>query len=384
LPFDRFRRSLIVVRYCVSHQGLSDLIGHFWKAACEPSLWTDAVAHLRDAFHGSKGCLIRFDPIHPKQSEVIAPDDRMGADGDVIERFMTASGRLKVPEGLVYSDTDLIDRKIWRKSAWYNEYMLPQNMYSGIAVNLTSTEDACEFIDIQRGKRQPEFDMADRATLALLAPHIAQANKLRHLFHKKPGSVPLLESLPFGAFVVDRGMRVVAINTSAARLLARPNGDLTARHGFLSAAGSSRAGVLERTVERLCAESGDGLPSEGSDHLIRIGETGELVISAGPFHAQEALDLPPGMRLALLIARESADLRSPAFQNRIRAAYGLTAKEAGIALALASGSALKTAAAQQSITFGTARVHLEHIFRKTKTGHQNQLVALLNRLRSVM
>lgn len=61
----------------------------------------------------------------------------------------------------------------------------------------------------------------------------------------------------------------------------------------------------------------------------------------------------------------------------MRALFGLTAREAALAAALASGSTLQQAAEERFISMPTARTHLAQVFRKTHTSQQSQLVSLL-------
>jgi DNA-binding CsgD family transcriptional regulator len=58
-------------------------------------------------------------------------------------------------------------------------------------------------------------------------------------------------------------------------------------------------------------------------------------------------------------------------------AFGLTRAEAGIALALARGLTLAECATEARITTGTARRHLENIFRKTGARRQVEVVRLV-------
>jgi len=57
--------------------------------------------------------------------------------------------------------------------------------------------------------------------------------------------------------------------------------------------------------------------------------------------------------------------------------FDLTPSEARIATALASGKSLRQAAAEMNLSFGSARTYLAHIFAKTGTNQQSQLVSLL-------
>ena len=63
--------------------------------------------------------------------------------------------------------------------------------------------------------------------------------------------------------------------------------------------------------------------------------------------------------------------------------FDLTPREASLAAALATGQTLHEAAAANSIRYSTARTHLEHIFSKTGTSQQSQLVLLLQGTRVI-
>jgi DNA-binding NarL/FixJ family response regulator len=57
--------------------------------------------------------------------------------------------------------------------------------------------------------------------------------------------------------------------------------------------------------------------------------------------------------------------------------YGLTKTEAALSSRLACGLSITEAAEQQGISPKTARLHLDHIFRKTETHRQADLVKFL-------
>ena len=57
--------------------------------------------------------------------------------------------------------------------------------------------------------------------------------------------------------------------------------------------------------------------------------------------------------------------------------FGLTPAEARLAASLASGHSLQASAKAAGVTHHTARTHLKHIFVKTQTKRQAELVRLL-------
>ena len=61
----------------------------------------------------------------------------------------------------------------------------------------------------------------------------------------------------------------------------------------------------------------------------------------------------------------------------LRCQFGLTQAEARLALHLIAGETLRCAAVKLNIADETARTHLKHIFRKTGTCRQAELVLVL-------
>ncbi|TWG94700.1 DNA-binding CsgD family transcriptional regulator [Mesorhizobium sp. J18] len=64
--------------------------------------------------------------------------------------------------------------------------------------------------------------------------------------------------------------------------------------------------------------------------------------------------------------------------------FDLTPSEARLAMALASGKSLRQAASEMGLSFGSARTYLAHIFAKTGTNQQSQLVSLLKSSQPIM
>src|SRR5690348_11800972 len=83
---------------------------------------------------------------------------------------------------------------------------------------------------------------------------------------------------------------------------------------------------------------------------------------------------------AAIVFIRDAEQSTPSIEA-LRGLFGLTAAEAGVALAIAKGRSLDAIAASHRVSLNTARTHLKNILSKTGTRRQAELVALL--LRSV-
>ncbi len=64
-------------------------------------------------------------------------------------------------------------------------------------------------------------------------------------------------------------------------------------------------------------------------------------------------------------------------EKALRNLFGLAPAEARLAVRLARGDELRSAAAELNITYATARTQLAAIFRKTSTSRQGELIRLL-------
>jgi DNA-binding CsgD family transcriptional regulator len=136
-----------------------------------------------------------------------------------------------------------------------------------------------------------------------------------------------------------------------------------------------RAVCLEvyRRGERLpgCLEPHD-LLRELAPHLVRAWRLGA---------ASRPAPVTPLRRDARSLSQgdvaRGADLTGLQMTARLRAEFGLTKAEARLALRLAEGSSLASAAQTFGVKLTTIRSQLQQVFAKTGTSRQSELVAML-------
>jgi DNA-binding CsgD family transcriptional regulator len=63
--------------------------------------------------------------------------------------------------------------------------------------------------------------------------------------------------------------------------------------------------------------------------------------------------------------------------SALRRLYGLTKAEAAVAMLALRGEGLQSVADELSVSLSTVRIHLQHVFEKTGTHRQTELVRLL-------
>ncbi|ACB23418.1 helix-turn-helix transcriptional regulator [Methylobacterium radiotolerans] len=171
----------------------------------------------------------------------------------------------------------------------------------------------------------------------------------------------LAEHLEQGLAVTDRYGRAHFLNRAAQAFVAR--GLLCLEQGGLRGAAPEDSAALRRVIAR-CAAGHRG----GSVRLEGAGGTLLVAASALPGTVAE------GAVLLRLTDPGTPRLPDPGV---LQDQFGFTPAEAALAVDILAGNDLAASATRRRITRNTARVHLRHLFEKTGTRRQAELVRLL-------
>ena len=85
-------------------------------------------------------------------------------------------------------------------------------------------------------------------------------------------------------------------------------------------------------------------------------------------------------RVAAHVIVRDPELHRPVAAEALMQGYGLTPREASLAVALGDGVTVEQAAERLAMRYETARTHLRRILSKTQTSRQAELMNLLARL----
>lgn len=366
----------------VHSDGISDVLGVIYGAASGEEEWLTAITTLRDLFRGSSANFVRHGPD-------IGPLDLIATETDPVfhERFVAEFASeanpfiqkaMQAEAGKVFTDRTLFDRDELRASRYWNEWMAPQDMYSGMFCKIWISDTSIWAFNVQRGSRQEEFGRTEIALLERLLPHLTRAMRISRYRLTAEALTSAFYQLPFGILLIGADQRIVEMNELAGILLTRPGSRLRIEGGRLVPTCSS-AGELRAAITR--ARLAPSLETPGnSDFLIRQpashGSSGNLIVSVMPIANRKDFG-PIWEPMAAVILREVVPQLPEGFDTHLRAIFNLTPAEARLAANLCAGQSLKSSAELQDIRFSTARHYLENIFQKTGTRQQSQLVALL-------
>jgi DNA-binding CsgD family transcriptional regulator len=220
--------------------------------------------------------------------------------------------------------------------------------------------------------------LREKAQFGRLQPHLQLANELHsqlfQLQEEHDAAMEILDLLPIGVIVVDAKGKPLTRNRSAKNLLARHDG-LTLRPDGLAATNGRHTAELRESIRRAISDTPNGqecgcqvLPLQKPTSEKPLG----LLITALR-RTKGDHDSDP----AAVIFVHDPEASYATSEGLLRKLYGLTRAEARLAVLLSKDMCLKSAAQNLSITIGTARGHLKHIFSKTGTNRQAELVRLI-------
>ena len=200
--------------------------------------------------------------------------------------------------------------------------------------------------------------------------------------HDKSGHAPAdaLDALAHGVLIVDADAHIVFANRAATAQLARANG-LRTEHAALSAATAAATQQLRALIARAAGRDGRGRTG-GAMLIARQPPDEPLQALISPLGAHRHADYTAQAAragTAMLIVIDPQSSRR-GVETRLVALFGLTPAEARVACEVGKGLNPKDAAEALQVLPSTVRTHLHHVFAKTATRRQAELMRLIAQL----
>ncbi|MDD2546344.1 MAG: helix-turn-helix transcriptional regulator, partial [Burkholderiaceae bacterium] len=232
-----------------------------------------------------------------------------------------------------------------------------------------------------------------RTRLAPLNEELAKTSTALQALHALPHAVMLVDTqglIHYANPAAERVLHSDAPLPSALKSDTAPEGLswlLRSHHGKLECGSPQAQASLESLVRAACADS----LSRPRSHQSGSVWLGPRAAGRQPGLAVNVLRLPQdgwgnaatGRKPLALLLITSPQLPAEASQtaeDTVRATLNLTPAETRLALGLARGLTLKDIAAQEDISWHTARTHLKNLLQKTSFHRQIDLVQFLRPL----
>lgn len=351
----------------------SRLVAAVYSSVLAPENWNETLSDLQRTLD-THCALIRVDETGRSiQAASLAPD----ACADYQRHYRRLDYVLEAvehsPVGSFQSGRALV--ALQAQSEFHIDWLRPLDMTDGLFVRLTDGPAPMAFLTA--GPRPPEPFVP---LVSALVPHLQQALRsqahLEHLRRRADELGAVTQALGHAVIVVTAASRIVYTNSAAEDLLRSADG-LMVHAGRLEAAAAGTDTALQGSIHAAVAPVGSH-PSGNSLLCARPSGRRPYVIEVLPTDPSGATG--SGRHAVVVVADpEHESDTAPTF---LRRHYGLTPGETEIAVMVMNGGGVKEIAERMSLSQSTVKTHLQHVFDKTGTHRQADLIRLLLALRS--
>lgn len=357
---------------------LDRLTAEIYIAAVESDRWPRALESCSDYLQGA-GTKIMFQDRKTGRSQNLSVRMQPEADRLYATHYYKTNLFLRtlagIPAGTLIPGWELVRREIYLRSEYYNDFLIPGDMCCPIGVVLAKQPDVWAVITCGRSAKTGDFGDEHLDRLRVLAPHLTRAAdvtlRMLRAQIERDSTVEVLNKIEQGVVVVGGSGEIVFANRTAEGVLSA-GGGLSGRGRKLVARTGAETARLIGLIASAANRSGD---SGGVMAVTRPSPQRPLSVHVAPLAVERGWATFHGPAAIVFIA--DPDRAVAAQQVQLRALFGLTPMEAAVALCIAEGAGLQVAADHLGIALTTARTHLQHVFEKTETRRQSQLVRLI-------
>jgi DNA-binding CsgD family transcriptional regulator len=275
------------------------------------------------------------------------------------------------PIGAVFMPETFMSREEHCRTDIFNEWYKPQGAEVLMRTNLLIEGPVSTVVTVGRRYSEGDFRASEIRLFAALIPHLQRGVQLQLRLAGVDG--PRADRLRQGVLLVDAAARVIFANRAAEMMLRAGAGVLLGRDGLRGETPGETA-VLRRMITD-CAAPKDELGGAGGRLRLSRENRAPLTVLVVPHRARFAwIDVARPRAILFITDPEEADtVRRESLQQD----FGLTLAEAGFAREILKAAGLQATADRLGISLTTARTHLAHVFDKTGTRRQAELVRLI-------
>jgi DNA-binding CsgD family transcriptional regulator len=378
---------------------LSELIGLIYEGATDPSRWTKDIVPALAEYIGAPECFL-FTPVHPPQNGGYSfmhgiAQEQMDLYAhkyqDADPWAAAAAAKNLAFEGSVILGDELIPREQWLESKAYNEcFARDKNMaqmITGTVFGLDTQNSLITCCSFFRGLHHPDFGEEERTRLRLVLPHLSRSlgvmQRLRSAELTVATTLAALDRLAHGLLLIDANGAVAFANRSALRML--EDGD----------------GLSLRKLTHI-AGLGD-LIVDDARHSKAIGDAISATLHCDPYdtpHFSNCVTVPRTSGVASYTLQFSALGEHTEFGGEssayaaivfiadgaqeveisptlLQSAYGLTATEANVAVALLESGSAKDVAGKLGTSLNTVNTQVKHVYDKLGVDTRARFVKLM-------
>jgi DNA-binding CsgD family transcriptional regulator len=351
------------------------IVDDLYAGTMDQAAWNRAFIGIADMVRASATLLLAFNPA----TGALLREENHRLDPGVLDdyrRYWTYEDCrrerfLAIPVGCPATEQTL-EIPDWRRAPILNEFLLPADAPHFMPVWLRKSATKVVTLSLQGTRKRGPFDAQDIESLRKVLPHVSRALEIRDRLEAVSVKIDALTSC------IDRmNFGVIALGVDGKILYANATGEKMLREEPAIRARPDRTLLLNETpTSRLWRRLKDQSPNHSwNERLIRIERgPGRWPISVVMVPTQEVavrwVSADAGCVLFLFDPERDVTPR----MELVAMDFGVSAREAEIAVLISMGLELSGVATRLSISIHTARTHLKSLYGKTGIRSQAELV----------
>jgi DNA-binding CsgD family transcriptional regulator len=282
------------------------------------------------------------------------------------------------PVGTCLIDREVISKEELSRTEFYNDLLLPQDVYTALKAYVLATGDWHAVISVGRSSRRGEWEREHVDFLHRVVPHLqhaAQINlRLGAARFNEASSAEVLENLACGVIIVSGDGKALFVNRAAEAIVAAADGISFDTTG-IRAANRQQSSALRQLIAAAATGAAGPKAVGGVLSLARPSGRRRLALLVAPLHvtAQWFVDRQP-RAIVFVVDPERTPIVPEKYLQRV---YNLTPAEAAVAVRILRGEGLQAVADGLRIGLATVCTHRQRVFEKTGTKRQAELVRLV-------
>ncbi|MFZ3005738.1 MAG: helix-turn-helix transcriptional regulator [Phenylobacterium sp.] len=358
----------------------------FYAAAMGEITWRDSLGQVNALFGGAATVLNVFDRQHaPISLEVYGRPVDTALEyysGEIHANDPRTPYLYNAPPGSIYYDHMLYDVEEMARDRWCRAAADAIGISYSLGVMLRLPNDVFAAAAVLTSMSQGHATEAAIEAWRRVAPHLEQACALGHVLETGAATqAALLEAVSRkveGMILLNLAGGPTFINDAAQAILLANDGLALSHEGFAARRRPETRRLQQLVHGALDVARGAGGNPGGRVLITRPSGKRPYVVSVMPAPPTERL--LSGHAVGCVVhLQDLADVALPS-RATLGAVFGLTDREADLAIELVRCAGLEQAAANARMAHNTARNHLQSIARKTGAQGQTEIVQLLGRL----
>jgi DNA-binding CsgD family transcriptional regulator len=362
---------------------VSRLIGDIYDTTLEPGLWSRTLRKIGDFVGGPAAALYSKDTIR-KTGNVFYV---FGVEPNFVQSYFDkyvkldpfTTTRYFFPVEHVISTKDIMRHEEFSQTTFFKEWARPQGWIDFVSASLEKSPTTYAECGIFRHQRNGVTDEEAYRKMRLIIPHIRRAVLIGKVIEqdktKAAALADVLDGIAAALVLVDVAGRIVHTNAPALSLLSEE----TVMRGT-----AGKLATIDPVTTRLLhdifmhAETGDAAVGAKGIAISLTARTGERYVA-------HVLPLTSGARrkaaaaysavAAVFVHRAALELPHP--METVATTFKLSPAEMRILMMIVEVRGVSEVAQVLGLSEATVKTHLQHIFAKTETSRQADLVKLV-------